>query len=152
MVEFLRQRPQRAEELLRRHREGRLELAGLFLDPTELMDRRAFEVALQPALNLAREHGFEVSTAMTVDVPGQGWALPDVLATAGIPFLSVCPNAMVSKPLLVAPPFWWVGPGGGRVLVWQTDWRKGWYGAGHNLGFPRGFAAARENTLAYVRQ
>jgi hypothetical protein len=32
VVEFLRQRPQRAEELFRRHREGRLELAALFLN------------------------------------------------------------------------------------------------------------------------
>jgi hypothetical protein len=152
VVEYLRQRPARAGELCRRLCEGRIELGALFLDPTELMDRRSFEVSLTPALGLAAKHGFTVTTAMTVDVPGQGWSLAEVLAAKGIPYLSVCPNAMVSKPLQVVPPFWWVGPEGGRVLVWQTDWRKGWYGAGHVLGYPRGYAVARDNTLAYVRQ
>lgn len=152
VVEFLRQRPERADELFQRHREGRLELTALFLDPTDLMDRRAYEMALQPALRLGREQGFAVTTAMIVDVPGQTWSLPDILSAHGVKYFSTCPNAMVSKPILVPPPFWWVGPDGGRVLTWQTDWRQGWYGAGHVLGFPQGFAVAWERTLEYLRR
>ena len=105
VVEFLRRRPERSEELFARLREGRLELAGLFLDPTELMDRRAFEMSLLPALQLARQQGFAVTTAMTTDIPGQGWGLADILAEQGLQYLSVSPNAMVSKPLQVERPF-----------------------------------------------
>jgi len=71
-------------------------------------------------------------------------------AEHGIPYLSVSPNSMVSKPVIVARPFYWVGPGGGRALVWLTDWRKGWYGEGHVLGFPQGFEVARRNVLDYL--
>lgn len=151
VVEYLRQRPERAEELLQRHREGRLELCALYLAPTDLMDRRAYEMSLRPALALGREQGFAVTTAMIVDEPGQTWSLPDILAAQGVKYFDTCPNCMVGKPMRVAPPFWWVGPGGGRVLVWQADWRAGFYGAGHELGFPRGFATARDKTLEYLK-
>lgn len=147
---FLQERPGRAGELVRRLQEGRIELAGLFLDPTDLMDRRAFEVSLQPALRLAQEHGFAVTTAMTTDIPGLGWSVADVLAEHGIQSLSVAPNAMVSRPILVERPFWWVGPREGRVLVWQTDWRKGWYGEGHVLGFPQGLETAGPRLREYL--
>jgi len=59
---------------------------------------------------------------------------------------------MVSKPLQIADrPFWWVGPRGGRALVWHTDWRKGWYGAGHVLGMPQGMEVLGPRLLEYLR-
>jgi len=152
IVEFLRSRPERAEELFARLREGRFELCGLFLDPTELQDRRGHEMSLRPAQEMAAEHGFAIDAVMTTDIPGQGWGLADVLSEQGIRFLSVSPNSMVSKPIEVERPFWWVGPRGGRVLVWMTDWRKGWYGEGHVLRFPHGLDAAREHVGAYLAQ
>jgi alpha-mannosidase len=152
MLQFFRTRPERAAEMAERLRQGRVELAGLFLDPTELMDKRAYEMALVPAQRLAAEHGFDLTTVMTTDVPGAGWSLPDVMAQAGLPYLSVSPNAMVSKPLQIAErPFWWVGPRGGRALVWHTDWRKGWYGACHVLGMPQGLEVFGPRLLEYLR-
>ncbi|MCE5237907.1 hypothetical protein LLH23_05385, partial [bacterium] len=60
--------------------------------------------------------------------------------------------AMVSKPLqLPLGPFWWVGPRGGRALVWHTDWRKGWYGACHVLGMPQGLEVFGPKLLEYLR-
>jgi hypothetical protein len=150
VMRFLKERPERAEEMMRRLREGRIELAALFLDPTDLMDRRAFEIAVKPALDLARDNGFMISTAMTSDVPGLGWSVADVLAEHGIPYLSVSPNAMVSKPILVERPFWWEGPGGNKVLTWQTDWRNGWYGEGHVLGFPQGIEVGGPKLREYL--
>ena len=147
---YLKERPQRREEMFHRLREGRIELCGLFLDPTELQDRRAFEVALEPAQKLAREADFSLSTVMLTDVPGVGWSLADIMPQQGLSFLSMSPNPMVSLPTEVSRPFWWVGPGGGRVLVWQTDWRWGWYGEGHIMGMPGGYATARERVMEYV--
>ncbi|HJN15563.1 MAG TPA: glycoside hydrolase family 38 C-terminal domain-containing protein, partial [Armatimonadota bacterium] len=147
---FLQQCPDRAEELATRMREGRMELCGLYLDPTELYDQRSFRESLRPALELAQHHDLDITTAMTIDIPGQGWGLVDVLADHGIRYLSVAPNSMVSRPLQVERPFYWVGPGGGRVLVWMTDWRKGWYGEGHVLGFTHGFEAMRSSVMEYV--
>lgn len=152
VVEFLRARPERAEELFARLREGRVELCGLFVDPTELHDRRGFEMSLRPALDLAGEHGFAVTCAMTTDIPGQGWGLADVLAEQGLPWLSVSPNSMVSKPIEVERPFRWIGPRGGSVLVWLTDWRKGWYGEGHVLRFRDGHEAMRAHVTEYLAQ
>ena len=57
---FLEQRPDRAEELAARLREGRMGLCGLFLDPTDLWDQRSFRESLRPALELVRlllDHG-----------------------------------------------------------------------------------------------
>lgn len=150
VVEFLRARPDRAEELFRRLREGRVELCGLFVDPTELHDRRGFEMSLRPALDLARQHDFAVTCAMTTDIPGQGWGLADILAEQGLPWLSVSPNSMVSKPIEVERPFRWIGPRGGSVLVWMTDWRKGWYGEGHVLRFRDGHEAMRTHVMDYL--
>ncbi|MCD6361408.1 MAG: hypothetical protein J7M38_11180, partial [Armatimonadetes bacterium] len=150
VVRFIRERPDRADELMERLREGRFELCGLYLDPTELMDRRAFEHSLRPARELAAEHDFPLTTVMTTDIPGQGWSLANVIIEQGLSWLSVSPNSMVSKPLEVERPFYWVGPRGNRVLVWQTDWRKGWYGEGHVLGFPEGFEVARERVTDYL--
>jgi len=150
VVRFLEQCPDRANELVARLREGRVELCGLFLDPTDLYDRRSLEVSLQPALELARREGFKLTTAMTTDIAGQGWGLADILVEQGLPYLSVSPNSMVSKPVQVERPFHWVGPQGNRVLVWLTDWRKGWYGEGHVLGFRQGFDVMRQNVLAYI--
>jgi len=152
VVEFLRQRPERADELFARAREGRVEVCGLFLDPTELVDQRGLEMSMQPALGMARDQGFPVTTVMTTDIPGQGWGLADVIVEQGLKYLSVSPNAMVSKPVEVDRPFYWVGPKGSRVLTWLTDWRKGWYGEGHVLGFPHGFETMRENTAQYLQQ
>ena len=79
-------------------------------------------------------------------------ALPDVLAAHGVKYFDTCPNCMVGKPMLVAPPFWW---GRGLVAVGCSCGRPtggaGFYGAGHELGFPQGLAVAREKTLNYVK-
>lgn len=150
VMQYIKQRPERVEELVKRCCEGRVELCGLFLDPTELCDRRSFEASLQPALSFSREHGVPLTTVMTTDIPGQGWSLADVIVEQGLRYLSVSPNSMVSKPILVERPFYWIGPKGNRVLVWLTDWRKGWYGEGHLLGFPRGFEVARSLVIQYL--
>jgi len=150
VMRFLQQCPQRAEELMGRLREGRMELCGLFLDPTELMDRRSFEQSMRPARKLAQDCSFPLTTVMTTDIPGQGWSLADVIIEQGLAYLSVSPNSMVSKPTEVQRPFYWVGPQGHRVLTWLTDWRKGWYGEGHVLGLPQGLEVARDNVLAYL--
>ena len=151
VVRFLEERPGREEELFERLRQGRMELCGLFLDPTELYDRRSLEEALRPALELAARGEFDLTTVMTTDIPGQGWSLADIIVEEGLAYLSVSPNSMVSKPVEVERPFYWIGPDGGRVLVWLTDWRNGWYGEGHVLGFPQGLEVARENVTQYVK-
>ena len=150
VLQFLRECPDRAEELFQRHREERMELCGLFVDPTDLYDQRSLREALRPSLQLAAEHGFPLPVAMTSDIPGQGWDLADLLPEHGIHYLSVAPNAMVAKPVEVPRPFHWVGPRGSSVLVWQSDWRIGWYGEGHVLGLAHGFDAARAGVTQYL--
>ncbi|MBI3922876.1 MAG: hypothetical protein HY318_15755 [Armatimonadetes bacterium] len=149
---YLQKKPQRAEELIRRCHEGRMEICGLYLHPTELYDRRSLEESLQPALRFSQRHTIPVTTVMATDIPGMAWSLPDLMAAAGFPYLNVSPNAIMSKPPEVERPFYWIGPDGGKVLVWLTDWRKGSYGEAHELGFPQGFDTMRERVATYLHQ
>ena len=71
VVRFLQQCPERAEELFARLREGRMELCGLYLDPTDLYDRRTFTASLRPALELAERYGFPVAPSSSPR-PGAG--------------------------------------------------------------------------------
>jgi len=96
---YLRERPHRAEELMRRHREGRMELCGLYLVPTELCDRPTLQHSLEPALRLSRDYDVPLAAVMVTDMPGWPWSLADVIAERGLAYLSVSPSPIMSKPV-----------------------------------------------------
>ena len=73
---------------------------------------------------LAREHDFPVRTWITDDVPGTTYAVPEILARAGIDYFLGGMNTgfggQVTEPGHGDRPFWWVGPDGSKVLAWHT--------------------------------
>ncbi len=89
VTEFLRACPERSEELIARLQEGRMELCALYVHPTELFDLRSYREPIRPARDLSQRHGFPLTTAAIVDVPGQAWGLAELLAEQGIPYLRV---------------------------------------------------------------
>ncbi len=78
---------------------------------------------LYPAEALSRRFGVRPVCAVQNDVPGLSWALPQVLAGAGVRYLVAGPNTAfgggTSVPLRDNP-FFWEGPDGSRVLTWVS--------------------------------
>jgi Glycosyl hydrolases family 38 N-terminal domain/Glycosyl hydrolases family 38 C-terminal domain len=109
------------------------------------------------AVELRREHGIPVVSAMQTDVPGGVTGLVEVLADAGVRYLSVAHNyAGRSVPYLIGGdklerPFYWVAPSGKRLLVWQTDTLHGnAYMEGNIVGLAESLDAAEANLPNYL--
>lgn len=107
------------------------------------------------AVELRRQEGLELTGAMQTDVPGGVPGLVEVLADAGVRYLSVAHNyAGRSVPYLIGGehlerPFYWKSPSGKRLLVWFTDTAHGnAYMEGNILGLASSYPAAAA-TLPY---
>ncbi|HUB69743.1 MAG TPA: hypothetical protein VL984_04935, partial [Acidimicrobiales bacterium] len=109
------------------------------------------------AVELGREHGVPISTAMQTDVPGGVSGLVEVLADVGVNFLSVAHNyAGRSVPYLIGGeklgrPFYWKAPSGKRVLVWHTDTLHGnAYMEGNIIGLADSYEVAEKSLPHYL--
>ncbi len=132
---FLERYPERAEELFRRVRERRIEVTAIYLNLTELFGESLLDYALSYATGLAREHGFEVVSAMNDDVNGWGWGLPRMLADRGVRYFDTAINNVRANNVEPRPrPYYWASPDGSRVLMWHgTSYLHG-NGLGLHLG------------------
>lgn len=127
-------------------RQGRIEITAQYVafnsalpDVEELIRSLAF------AFELKRRHGMPLASAMTTDIPGYPWIYPQLLAASGIRYLMTSVNALWAqggkpraKEPRLAKPFWWVGPDGSRVLVWNTGPDANYGSEGEDLGFYEG--------------
>lgn len=82
--------------------------------------------ALYLTAGLRRDHGVPVRYAGLTDVPSYSWAVPSVLAAAGIPaFLGIANHTRGgnadSDELHLASPLRWRGPDGASVLAFFAD-------------------------------
>ncbi|HTC72699.1 MAG TPA: hypothetical protein VK655_07410, partial [Solirubrobacteraceae bacterium] len=109
------------------------------------------------AMDLRREHCITLTGAMQTDVPGGVTGLVEVLADAGVRYLSVAHNyAGRSVPYLIGGqdlerPFYWKAPSGKRVLVWFTDTAHGnAYMEGNLLGLAESYDAAVTSLPYYL--
>lgn len=122
VAQFLRRYPDRAQELFRRAREGRVEICGLYVQLTDLFAAELLEEALSLAMELADREEVPITTAMNDDVNGWPWGLPGILAKHGIRYFDTAINETRSLPVRPRPsPFWWIGPQGHTVLLWHGD-------------------------------
>jgi alpha-mannosidase len=81
--------------------------------------------SLYPSANFSRVHGTPFNYANTTDVPSYSWSYASILAAAGIPYFLAGSNNDRAPVLLQGhlnenSPFWWVGPDGGKVLMWYS--------------------------------
>jgi glycosyl hydrolase family 38 len=131
------------KELIARVKEGRIELTGLQDNlRTGLASGEELCRAVYPAGRFRRDLGALVDTAISTRRDGFTWALPSVLAGAGIRYLSVGSSDVRGRPPI--PPgerlFEWRSSGGVGVLVHWSDLKDD--GA---AGLGEGFAEARKN-------
>lgn len=142
--QWMQTRPSdRVEELMRRIREGRIELSALpFNTHLDTCSTDELHEMLRPTLELRERYSVELPSAMQTDVPGQPVGLPHALQEAGVRYLSVAHNwAGRSMPHHhggddLPRLFRWRSPSGAEVLVWMTDSPHGAaYMEGPNIGF-----------------
>jgi alpha-mannosidase len=112
-------------ELMDLVRSGAMEI-GAFYDSSQtecLTLEPLHRLVHYAAVHLAREFNLKVRSAILTDVPGFAWGLADVMANSGVRYFLWGPNSERSNVALewLPPLFWWQGPAGGRVLVWQSQ-------------------------------
>jgi hypothetical protein len=124
-------------------RGGRIEVTGMFLNVTPLMDADQLVETLAPLRTIRDELGLPVRHAMNSDVNGQNWPLVDVLLEAGIDAFSMATNIHFGgSPLAWPTAFHWQGPSGRTILAWN-----GWdYGFARDAGVDEDPARLRDET------
>jgi hypothetical protein len=139
-------------------RAGRIEITALYAAfNSALLTHEELVRSIYYAFRLARRYGFGVTSGMTTDIPGNPWGLVPVLAKSGVRYLSTAvnqnwaqdgvPRAKVPR---VSRPFYWVGPDGSRLLVWNSD-PEHIYSEGRQLGFTESERAVYANLPPYLR-
>jgi hypothetical protein len=125
---------------------GSIELTAGYFHLTELLDQEVLRSTLQPGQRFARKEGLQLDTCMSCDVNGFSWGFCELLAEAGVRYLSTNINTHhggvpLGRPLV---PFYWESPSGRRVLVWSglayhranVLGLMGYYSPDTDLGFP----------------
>jgi len=120
--EYLKRRPpEQIERLIQRIKEGRIEIAGMFLNMSELAPEAALAASLQPIREI-KKHGIPVKTALQNDVNGIGWCLVDYFQDIGLKYVNMGINKTRSiLPFDKPTSFWWESPSGKRVLAYRAD-------------------------------
>jgi len=149
--QYFEKRPGKIREFVRRVREGRIEVTGLYLNVTELCSLEEFVRSLSFAGGLEKKYGIKVSAAMNADINGMAWVLPQLLAPMGIKYLSMATNLYRAFQPKVARPFYWLSPSGHKVLVWNAG-PGGWYCEGLTLGFGNDYRMVAERLPAFLEK
>ncbi len=120
--EYIKTRPQaQIDRLMKRIKEGRIEVTGLFLNMSDLSDEATLATSLQPVKDF-QQMGIPVQSAMQDDVNGLGWCLADYLPSIGVKYMSMGQNTdRAIKPFNRPTPFWWESPSGSRLLVYRGE-------------------------------
>lgn len=120
--EYINSRPkQQVDRLLKRVKEGRIEVAGMFLNYAEIVDETALAIQLQ-ALKDFKEMGIDVKTAMQNDVNGIGWCMPDMYENTGVKYLTMGVHAHRARlPFNKPTSFWWESPSGKKMLAYRSE-------------------------------
>ena len=120
--EYLESRtPEQIARLRRRVQEERIEVTGMFLNMSEVIDEASYASFLRP-VEAMRGHGLAVTTAMQNDINGAAWCLADYFADIGIEYLTMGQHShRALAPFDLATSFWWESPAGNRVLAFRAD-------------------------------
>jgi alpha-mannosidase len=120
--EYLKCRPtSQVERLLKRIKEGRIEVTGMYFNFDEIPDEKILAASLT-AVGRIKDRGITVKTAMQDDVNGIGWCLNDYFSQLGVKYLNMGTHghrALIcfDKPTM----FWWESPSGKRLLTFRAE-------------------------------
>lgn len=145
---YLNSRPQsQIARLIKRIKEGRIEVTGMYLNFNELPDENILAHSLYPNEKF-KKLGLKVRTGMQDDVNGIGWCMIDYFNTIGIKYLDMGVNVTRSIPVFDKPTaFWWESPSGERLLAYRGEH----YMEGNFLGIQQNdMYIFEKNLLNYV--
>ncbi|MBE6275850.1 MAG: glycosyl hydrolase family 38 [Bacteroides sp.] len=120
--EYLKNKPaKQIERLKQRVDEGRIEIAGMYLNFDELPDEQTLAASLAP-LKLFREKGLKAELAMQNDVNGIGWCFSEFFPDLGVKYINMGTHghrALIcfDKPTV----FWWESPSGKKILTYRAE-------------------------------
>jgi hypothetical protein len=120
--EYLKCRPvSQIERLIKRIKEGRIEVTGMYFNFDEIPDEKILSASLQ-AISRIKDKGIPVLLAMQDDVNGIGWCLNDYFNQLGVKYLNMGTHghrALIcfDKPTM----FWWESPSGKRILTFRAE-------------------------------
>lgn len=146
--EYLRSRPQeQIDRLLQRVKEGRIEVTGMFLNYSEIIDEPAL-AAQTKTLRMIQNKGFDVKSIMQNDVNGIAWCLVDYYNTTDVKYLNMGIHAhRARRPFDKPTTFWWQSPSGNRLLAYRSEH----YMHGNVLGLTSGkLVVLRDNLSKYL--
>lgn len=112
--------PEQRDRFLHWHRRGAIDVGAMQYNLTPLLNVEQLHRSLYPVRRLREEYGIEIHSALQCDVNGVSWLFADLLPAIDIDFLTMAVNPIrggVPKPRPAA--FWWEGPAGNRILVWN---------------------------------
>jgi Glycosyl hydrolases family 38 N-terminal domain/Glycosyl hydrolases family 38 C-terminal domain len=145
---YLNSRPKsQIERLIKRIKEGRIELTGMYLNFNGLTDENILAQSLDP-IEKFKKLGLKVKTGMQDDVNGIGWCMIDYYNTIGVKYLDMGVNVTRSIPVFDKPTaFWWESPSGEKLLAYRGEH----YMEGNFLGIQQNDIYAFEtNLLEYI--
>ncbi len=111
------------KRLIEAIRRGHIQLAGNYLNLTDLVDGDILKIYLQKARDFADTHKVRLDTAISMDINGWSWGYCDAMYDAGIRYFYTCIHnhhgfvPFKEKHL----PFYWEGQSGNKLLVWHGD-------------------------------
>jgi|WetSurMetagenome_2_1015567.scaffolds.fasta_scaffold00003_122 alpha-mannosidase len=120
--EYLKTRPsEQVARLLKRIREGRIEVTGMYFNFDELPDEQILASSLAAAGRI-RDKGIPVKVAMQNDVNGIGWCMNDYFKQTGIRYLNMGTHGHRALICFDIPTmFWWESPSGNRILTFRAE-------------------------------
>ncbi len=129
---------------------GFIEITPLYVAHTsEFNDEETLIRSLYFAFKFAKECGVNIVTAMSSDVTGQPWLLPQILSRSGIKYFSTAVNATMAKALKLERPFYWQSLDGSKVMVLDTDERQA-YQEGVMIGLHEDYETVYEKLPKYL--
>jgi hypothetical protein len=133
-------------------KEGRIELTPIYLSHnTELYDPEILWRTILLTVKFARKHGIDLKSAMNTDIPGQPWAIPQLLAKAGIRYFNTAVNQTRGRAPYLPRPFYWESQDSSRVMVWNHD-PKNAYIEGATLGFVTDYEVVLNKLHRYLNR
>lgn len=146
--EYLNNRPEhQVNRLLKRIKEGRIEVTAMFFNFSEIVDESALAKQIQ-TLKAFKDHDIDVTTAMQNDVNGIAWGLIDLYKNTGVKYLIMGQHGHRARiPFNKPTSFWWESPSGNKLLAYRSEH----YMHGNSLGLTSGdMNIFRDNLSDYL--
>ncbi len=113
------------EEMLDLIRQGRIAVMGGYANlQSHGNGYEELVRTLYPGLRLGKEHSFDIRSYVQDDVPGNNYAIPEILSKSGLEFyiggMNCSFGGKTNHPSHAERPFYWVGADGSKALSWIT--------------------------------